>query len=101
MAFLEREPDDILLGAMPISVYIDNNVWDFLFDRQMDLATELPRDEFCICITREAEFEIPPMPPEKRAFAEATIAKCIITTDAFFGFNGPKPSRCGATRCRL
>jgi hypothetical protein len=72
---------------MPISVYIDNNVWDFLFDRQMDLAAELPRDEFCICITREAEFEIPPMPPEKRAFAEATIARCGITTDVFFGFN--------------
>ena len=71
---------------MPISVYIDNNVWDFLFDRQMDLATELPRDEFCICITREAEFEIAPMPPEKRAFAEATIARCAIATDVFFGF---------------
>jgi hypothetical protein len=54
--------------------------------RQMDLATELPRDEFCICITREAEFEIPPMPPEKRAFAEATIERCAITTDVFFGF---------------
>jgi hypothetical protein len=87
MAFLERKPDDILLGAMPISIYVDNNVWDFLFTRQMDLAKELPRDEFCVCITREAEFEIPPMPPEKRAFAEATIAKCLITTDAFFGFN--------------
>jgi hypothetical protein len=72
---------------MAISVYIDSNVWDFLFDRQMDLAVELPRDEFCICITREAEFEIPPMPPEKRAFAETMIAKCGIATDTFFGFN--------------
>ena len=26
---------------MPISVYLDNNVWDFLFDRQLDLAVEL------------------------------------------------------------
>src|ERR1700722_2815849 len=71
---------------MPISVYIDNNVWDFLYDRQMDLAAELPREEFCICITREAEFEIPPMPTEKRAFVEATIARCEIRTDSFFGF---------------
>ncbi len=71
---------------MPISVYIDNNVWDFLFERQMDLAKELPRDEFCVCITREAEFEIPPMPPEKRVFVEATIARCKIITDVFFGF---------------
>jgi hypothetical protein len=72
--------------AMPISVYIDNNVWDFLFDRKMDLAAELPKKEFCICSTREAEFEIPPMPPEKKAFAEETIARCEIRTDAFFGF---------------
>jgi hypothetical protein len=45
---------------MPISIYIDNNVWDFLFDRRLDLAAELPRPDYCICITREAEFEIPP-----------------------------------------
>lgn len=75
---------------MAISVYIDNNVWDFLFKRQIDLSVELPRDEFCLCLTREAEFEIPPIPLEKaelKAFIEATIAKCGIQTDSFFGFN--------------
>ncbi len=72
---------------MAVSVYVDNNVWDFLFDRGMDLSTELPRKEFCVCLTREAEFEIPPMPPKKRAFVEATIKKCGIPTDVFFGFN--------------
>ena len=75
---------------MVISVYVDNNVWDFLFERRIDLAVELPRDEFCLCLTREAEFEIPPIPPEKaelKAFIEATIAKCGIQTDTYFGFN--------------
>ncbi len=72
---------------MLISVYVDSNVWDLLFERQIDLATELPRDRYCICITREAEFEIPLMPPEKRAFVEAMVAKCVIITDTFFGFN--------------
>jgi hypothetical protein len=74
---------------MIIGVYIDNNVWDFLFERRLDLAVELPRDEFCLCLTREAEFEIPPIPQEKaelKAFIEATIAKCGIRTDSFFGF---------------
>ena len=33
----------------PISVYIDNNVWDFLFHRGIDLAKALPKEEFCIC----------------------------------------------------
>lgn len=77
---------------MPISVYIDNNVWDYLFKEQLDLAAELPREDFCIAITREAEFEFPPISPEKeslRKFIEATIAKCSVKTDSFFGFNDP------------
>ena len=78
-----------MLG-MAISVYIDNNVWDAFFKWRLDLAVELPRPDYCICITREAEFEIPPIPPEKadlKAFIEATIAKCGVPTDIFFGFN--------------
>ena len=74
---------------MPISVYIDNNVWDFLFDRQMELAVELPRPEYCVCITREAEFEIPPIPDYKsdlKRFIENTIKRCQVKTDSFFGF---------------
>jgi hypothetical protein len=39
------------------------------------------------CITREANFEIPPTPPDKKAFIEATIAKREIATDTFFGFD--------------
>ncbi|MCR6631388.1 MAG: hypothetical protein NVV74_15825 [Magnetospirillum sp.] len=70
----------------PISVYIDNNVWDFLFDRNIDLSVELPREEFCICLTREAEFEIPPMPADKRAFVEEMVRACGVRTDAYFGF---------------
>lgn len=73
-----------------ISVYIDNNVWDLLFALGIDLAVELPKDEFCVCITREAEFEIPPIEeskPELSAFIEKTIRECSIATDIFFGFN--------------
>lgn len=75
-----------------ISVYLDNNVWDFLFVRRLNLAEELPKDEFCVCITREAEFEIPPIPDCKadlKAFIQATIEGCLVTTDIFFGFHNP------------
>jgi hypothetical protein len=51
---------------MPTDVYIDHNVWDFLFARRIDLAVELPDDEFSLHLTREAEFEIPPTPSDKR-----------------------------------
>ncbi|BCT69502.1 hypothetical protein [Nitrosospira sp. NRS527] len=74
---------------MATSVYIDNNVWDFLLERGLDLAVELPSEEFCVCITREAEFEIPPIPSDKselKAFINETIARCGILTESYFGF---------------
>lgn len=70
------------------SVYIDNNVWDFLFDRKMDLSIELPPDQYCLCMTREAEFEIPPIPESKadlKHFIQATVEKCVKTVP-LFGF---------------
>jgi hypothetical protein len=72
---------------MIITVYIDHNVWHYLFEHGVNLADALPKDEFRLCITREANFEIQLAPPDKKAFIEATIAKCEIVTDTFFGFN--------------
>ena len=74
---------------MVIAVYIDHNVWGYLLEHKIDLADALPKDEFRLGITREANFEVPPTPPDKKAFIEATIAKCEIETDTFFGFNAP------------
>lgn len=74
---------------MTISVFIDNNVWDFLFDHKIDLVTALPHSEFSIGITREAEFEIPPIAHKKPAlleFIESTISRCGIEADSYFGF---------------
>jgi hypothetical protein len=72
-----------------ISVYLDNNVWDFVFARKISLAEALPRDRFCLAITREAEFEIPAIPDHKadlKRFIDDTIAQCNIRTDYIFGF---------------
>lgn len=71
---------------MPINIYIDHNVWDFLFDRQFDLTEELTVSEFALYLTREAEFEIPPTPDNKRQFIEETIEKCNIAVRPYFGF---------------
>lgn len=81
--------------VMTISVYIDNNVWDFLYSRKIDLSVELPRTEFCLCMTREAEFEIPPIPIEKaglKKFIQDTINKCVIEPHSYFGFYDPAHS---------
>lgn len=74
---------------MKTRVYIDNNVWDFLFSRRINLSIELPTSEFCLYMTREAEFEIPPIPNGKadlKEFIDDTIKKCVIKIEKYFGF---------------
>jgi hypothetical protein len=76
-----------------IDVYIDNNIWDFLFEHRLDLCVELPPSEFRLCLTREGEFEIPPIPPHKaelKAFIEKTRAHCDVKTVPRFGFYDEK-----------
>jgi hypothetical protein len=77
-----------------IKVYIDNMVWDLLFEfrEQLDLAVELSPAEFELLITREVELEMQAIPAHKadlKAFMETTIARCGVHTHAFFGFFDP------------
>jgi hypothetical protein len=71
-----------------ICVFIDSDVWHFLYERrhQLDIDKELPLGQFCFSITREAEFELESMPHGVRDFAKATIARRNIPTDSYFGF---------------
>ncbi|WP_156180312.1 hypothetical protein [Bradyrhizobium sp. LTSPM299] len=73
-----------------IGVFLDNNVWDFLFDHKIDLAVELPRERFRISITREPEFEIDALEarrPALKNFVDEAVARCEIATDVYFGFD--------------
>lgn len=74
------------MSTMPLSLFIDSNAWDAFFDRGIDLHLELPSDQFSIQITREAEFEIPHMPHDKRQYVEAALNGKMISTDTYFGF---------------
>ena len=58
-----------------IAITLDNNVWDFLFARKIDLAAELPSDEFVIFITREVEIE--------RTAISDTTAKALLRSYLF------------------
>jgi hypothetical protein len=85
-----------------IAITLDNNVWDFLFLRGLDLASELPLDQFAIFITREVEIETSAIParPSKVALKDyiaKTIVNCDIRTTSVFGFAtaGPGPQRHG------
>ena len=85
-----------------IAITLDNNVWNFLYERSIDLSVELPRDRFAIFITREVEIETFAIPPTAtkaalKEFIARTIADCEITTTWVFGFDsgGPGPQRYG------
>jgi hypothetical protein len=87
---------------MTMSVFIDSNVWNLLFNfrDKFDLCAELPPEEFRILIPREIEMELACIREEKanlKAFIEATITRCRVETDTLFGF--PKP-RLAVTACR-
>ena len=81
-----------------IAITLDNNVWDFLFDRDIDLASQLPPDRFAIFITREVEIEKDHIPNDDskkplRQYIDRAIATSNIETTSVFGFasegNGP------------
>ena len=84
------------MDAMPRrkQLFIDNNVWDLLFERQLDLETELPRERFSLHVTKEASFEIRALAhrPDKAGLLAFIIAQCSaanVLTDCFFGFADP------------
>lgn len=85
-----------------IAISLDNNVWNFLFDKNLDLDSELPHDQFVISITREIEMEtlaIPDRPSKTplKDYIARTIDDCHIRTTSVFGFasEGPGPQRLG------
>jgi hypothetical protein len=85
-----------------IAVTLDNNVWNFLFCRKLDLAIELPSDEFAIFITREVEIERSAIKDNASKavltdYIAQTITRCGIQTTSVFGFatDGPGPQRVG------
>jgi len=85
-----------------IAITLDNCVWDFLFYKNLNLALELPPDEFAVFITREVEIEGLAIPADdKKAALKDYIARtrisCDIRTTLVFGFatDGPGPQRVG------
>jgi hypothetical protein len=86
-----------------IAITLDNNVWDFLFVRNIDLAAELPAGWFALYVTREVEIETLAIPDNGhkralKAYITKTIEECRIQTTYVFGFasnDSPGPIRVG------
>ena len=71
-------------------LFLDNMVWNFLLDRGLDLATELPRERFSLHVTREGEIEMQalggrPDKAELHAYIEAQRVAAGVVADVYFG----------------
>ena len=87
---------------MAVSVFIDNNAWDYLFARNVNLAVDVSAEDFTFAITREAEFEIRTLPDELKAYVSKWIEGGTVVTDTYFGFaeaNSGGESRVGGFNC--
>lgn len=66
------------------------NVWNYVFDNNIDLIAELPVNEFCLRQTREAEFENNAIKENKQClknFIKNQIERCKVQTISILGFN--------------
>ncbi|MFZ6722897.1 hypothetical protein [Undibacterium sp. Ji49W] len=80
---------------MTISVTLDANVWNYLFNSKICLVDELPPEFFSLYQTREVEIEIEEIPnfgkdsSDKQALKEyigRSIQASNVITSAIFGF---------------
>ena len=83
-----------------IAVYIDSCAWNYLYEKEVDLAKELPQSQFSIHVTREVEIELAAIPDVGRDGTDkgplkAYIKQCIsgtpVKTSYVFGFQTLEP----------
>lgn len=73
-----------------VPVFLDGNVWNYVFDHGLDLDIELPPDRFFIALTRESEMELLAVPEGKsglKAFIQRAISERPIPVDSWFGWS--------------
>lgn len=74
------------------ALYIDSNIWNFLFENQIDLRSEFPTSGFSLFLAGEQELENLAIPDNSdlqkqlKDFIYASIEKWDIKTDWYFGF---------------
>lgn len=76
-------------------VYIDSNIFNFIYENEIDLSKEFPADQFELRIVGEQDLEKRAIPEGKqwlKDFIEKSIASWGIKTDRLFGFHDPRHS---------
>lgn len=74
-----------------MNIFIDHNVWDQLFGRNVDLNACFPKDKYSIFVTSQGILELEQTPDTKlelKKYIEKYI-KDHVVEDSIFGFNDP------------
>lgn len=73
-----------------MNIFIDSNVWNFLFDNNLWLPDIFASDTYNLFVTRELDFELAAIPEEKsdlKEYIKKTFEASNIRVDTIFGFN--------------
>lgn len=81
---------------MTVRVYIDHNIWDFLYDHKLKIADYFPETEFTLAIAKHGRFELDQMPDDgerglKKAFILDSLVSAVQEVHTF-GFHDPRHS---------
>lgn len=74
-----------------INIYIDHNIWDYLFENNIDIRDVFTKENFNICIAKHGRYEIDQLSkkPNKnnlRYFIESTMTHDDVLQQDTFGF---------------
>lgn len=77
-----------------ITVYIDNNIWDLVFQQGIFLDECFPSDKFSLTINKHGWYEIEQTTdPEKRErlkkYVSSYVERGVVKEDYIFGFYNP------------
>jgi len=75
-------------------VYLDNNVWDFAYQNNVDLISYFPQDKFTLAISKHGRFEINQMPDKPYTVGLKKYIFSLLGSDIeevhTFGFKDPR-----------
>jgi len=74
-----------------MNVFIDNNVWNYFFENQIQIDLYFPKEEFKLFITQQGEYEVEQM-PDSCAGLKKYVKDCLkiyVTVERIFGFYNP------------
>ncbi len=71
-----------------MNIFFDNNVWDYLYSKYVDIATYFPKSKYSLYITTHGKYEILQMPLRcngLRGYVEKALIS-LVREDAIFGY---------------